>query len=151
MVEYSGLSDELPELPPKSCFKHFSLSQKLHLPENKPDIGRIVNAAVQINIICTKTINAPCIPYEEGLKSTVKNMIVQGELEQRLEYIGDTKDCEVHGACLNIPFISRIMLPEHYTLDTQVMVEGYIEDISLELLDKRNIFESITILLTAEY
>jgi hypothetical protein len=142
--------DELPRLPPKSCFKHFNLQETHFLPETKPVIGHIVNVTAQININSTRVIKTPVCMSEDEWKLTGKALIIHGELEQRVEYIGDIKNCEVHGVPLRIPFSTRIILPAQFVSDASQIVAGYIEDISLELLDHRSIFESVSVLLTAE-
>jgi len=76
-------------------------------------------------------------------------VIVEGELKQTVQYVADEITQPVHGTHFNVPISVYIVLPPNFDEASCVSVEGYIEDIYAEMLNKRQIFKNTTILLVA--
>lgn len=149
LIEVSGLADTLPDNPVN--FKQLSIQETLSIPTAKPDVEQIVSVVAEINIKNTSVINTPTGTSTEGQKLTGKKLIVEGVISQKVEYVADEPTQSVHAAHFSVPFSTFIVLPETFELGTMVEVIGYIEDIFVQLLDKRTIFKNVTILLDARF
>lgn len=147
LIEISGLADTLPQNP--TIFKQFIVQEALELPEAKPDIEQIVKVVAQVVVLSTKVIRTPVAVSLEGQRLTGFKLVVEGEVRQKIEYVADECTQAVHAAHFNVPFSTFIVLPPTYAIGTPVHVTGYIEDIFVEMIDKRTIFKNVTILLDA--
>lgn len=151
LIEYSGLADELPILDNPSCFKQFCFHESVLLPEAKPDVLKIVKVVSEITISDSRVIRTPKATSLEGQKLTGFKLMIDGTLNQKVEYVGETPSQAVHAVHFNIPFSTFIILPETFKPSTNVNVIGYIEDISADIFDQRNIFVNATLLIVADF
>lgn len=149
LIEVSGLADELPINPVN--FKQFSVQETLSIPEVKPDVEQIVSVIAKVVIKSTNVIDTPVGTSREGQILTGKKLVVEGVIVQKVEYVADIPTQKVHAAHFNMPFSTFIVLPSSFELGTPIEVTGYIEDIYIQLLDKRKIFKNVTILLDARF
>lgn len=147
-IEVSGLADTLPVNPIN--FKQFSVQETLTIPPFEPDMEQILCFTAKVIIKCTRVINTPVGTSVEGQILTGKKLIVEGAILQKVEYIAAESTQPVHAAHFNIPLSTFIVLPAEYS-DAPIKVTGYIEDIVVQILDKRNIFKNVTILLDARF
>lgn len=150
LIEYSGLADPLPVLPATANFKQFSVQETLIIPTVKPDVEQVVKVMAEVVIISTRVIKTPVSTSAEGQKLTGFKLIVEGELNQKIEYVADEPTQSVHAAHFHVPFSTFIVLPATFVIGTPITVTGYIEDIYAQLLDKRTIFKNVTVLIVAE-
>lgn len=149
MIEVSGLADPIPATA--FNFKQLSVQETLKIPEVKPDIEQILSVAADIVIKNTYIITTPFGTSPEGQVLTGQKLVVEGVIVQKVEYVADEPTQSVHAAHFNVPFSSYIVLPVGFPSNTPVEVTGYIEDIFIEMLDKRTIFKNVTILLDARF
>jgi hypothetical protein len=129
-----------------SVFKQLTVSERLELPEEKPDIEQIIKIIAQVEITSTRVIRTPVGQSLEGQILSGFKLIVEGEVIQKIEYVADECSQAVHAAHFETPFTTFIVLPASYCIGAPVPVTPYMEDISIELVDKRSIFKNITIL-----
>lgn len=148
LIEFAGLADQFPVNPIN--FKQFSVQESLIIPDVKPDVEQIVSVFAEVCITNTRVIQTPVATSFEGQILTGFKLIVEGALEQKVEYVADEPTQSVHAAHFRVPFSTFIVLPIDYVIGTPITVTGYIEDIFVELLDKRSIFKNVTILLDAQ-
>jgi hypothetical protein len=148
LIDFNGLADQFPVKPVN--FKQFSVQENLSIPEVKPDVEQIVSVFARVKINSTIVIKTPIATSFEGQILTGFKLIVEGVLEQKIEYVADEPTQSVHAAHFNVPFSTFIILPKDFIIGTPITVTGYIEDIFVELLDKRSLFKNVTILLDAQ-
>ncbi|HSQ87536.1 DUF3794 domain-containing protein [Romboutsia sp.] len=161
LIEYVGIADYC-DMPANigTCaepgtFKQLTIQENLKIPAAKPDIEQIVKVMAEVSITSTKIIETPGKNYHNGVSSlegqnlTGWKLIVEGFINQKIEYVADEPTQSVHAAHFKIPFSTFIVLPYGFTKDNVVTVLPYIEDIYAKQMDKRNIFKNITMLLNA--
>lgn len=151
LIEYSGLADEIPEMPNPSCFKQFTISQNLILPDSKPNIKQIIKVMNQSIVKDTSIIKMPEAISEKSQALTGKKIIVEGELMHKLEYEADIPSRALHAVYFSYPFCSSIALPKNCKQNIPVTVTVYIQDISVQLSEERKLFSSALIFLSVEY
>lgn len=149
LIEIAGLADKLPEHP--TAFKQFTVQEMLKLPIAKPDIEQIVKVVAQVVITSTKVIRTPKGTSLEGQILTGFKLIIEGEVRQKIEYVADEVTQSVHAAHYDVPFSTFIVLPNTFVVGTPVTVMAYIEDIFIEMINKREMFKNVTILLDATF
>lgn len=149
LIEYVGLADHLPNS--LEVFKQLNVEKSFCLPEAKPDIEQLVKAISSLKITSTSIIKTPKGTSLEGQLLTGWKLIIEGIITQKIQYVADEPTQTVHAAHTNISFSTYIVLPENYIMGTPVTVQSYIEDIFVMQLDKRCIFNNITILLAADF
>lgn len=151
LIEYVGLVD-LNDLPTEmESFKQLTVQENLTIPAAKPDIEQIIRVMAEASITSTKIIETPIGKSIEGQILTGRKIIIEGMLNQKIEYVADEPTQSVHAAHFKIPFSTFIVLPENFDVGTVVTIVPYIEDIFAKQLDKRNIFKNVTFLLHAIY
>lgn len=128
-----------------STFKQLYKEEVVKIPIQKPDIEQLLTTLVDVEITNTKVIKTMVGISLEGQKLTGYKLIVEGILNQKIEYIADEPQQSVHAAHFRVPFSTFIVLPENFNpAITNVQVEGTVEDIFTEIIDKRTIFKNIT-------
>jgi len=150
LIEYAGIADYLPTLDPPA-FKQFTVEENLTIPCAKPDIEQIVRVMAEVIIKSTKVISTPEGTSVEGQILTGWKVIIEGYVNQKIEYVADEPTQSVHAAHFKIPFSTFIVLPHGFDPGNVVTIIPYIEDIYAQQLDKRHIFKNITLLLHAIY
>lgn len=148
-IEYTGITDhsELPTHP--TSFKHFTVLDNLTIPETELAIAQIIRVMAEITIISTKIIKTPIGTSLEGQILTGWKGLTEGAINQKIEYVADEPNQPVHVTHFKVPFSTLIVLPATFTKDKLVTIIPYIEDISTLQIDKRTIFNNVTILLDA--
>jgi len=149
LIQYIGISDDIPEN--SDVFKQLYVENTFCLPHAKPDIEQIIKVLGELVIKNKKVIKTPKGTSMEGQLLTGLKMVIEGVVKLKIQYVADEPEQPVHGAHVNIPFSTYIVLPEDFILGTPVSVYGYIEDIFSQQVSNRCIFNNITILLTAEF
>jgi uncharacterized repeat protein (TIGR01451 family) len=134
-----------------SSFKQISREENVCIPCQKPDAEQILNTMVDIVITDTKVIETIKGISIEGQKLTGFKLIVEGKLNQKVEYVAALPEQPVHAAHFIVPFSSFIILPENFEMGTPIEVEAEVEDVFAELLDSRTIFKNITFRLVAKF
>jgi len=154
LIEYAGITEfshPSTELPAQAAFKEFTLEENLTIPCAKPDIEQIVRVMAEVIITSTKIITTPKKTSLEGQILTGWKVIIEGYVNQKVEYVADEPTQSVHAAHFKMPFSTFIVLPEDFPPGDVVTIVPYIEDIYAKQLDKRHIFKNITLLLHAVY
>lgn len=149
LIQYIGIADDLPEN--HDVFKQLFVDDTFCLPDAKPDIEQIVKVSGELEIRSKKVVKTPKGTSLEGQLLTGWKLVIEGFVKLKIQYVADEPDQPVHGAHVNIPFSTYIVLPEDFIQGTPVSVIGYIEDIFSQQVSRRCIFNNITILLTAEF
>jgi uncharacterized repeat protein (TIGR01451 family) len=134
-----------------TSFKQLSVDENVRLPIQKPDIEQILNTLVDVVITDTKVIETIKGTSIEGQILTGFKLIIEGKINQKIEYVADEPTQSVHAAHFVKPFSSFIILPEEYILGTPVGVEAFVEDVFTEQLDKRTVFKNVTFRLLASF
>lgn len=156
LIEYAGIVDssQLPYLDPtESAFKQFTVEENLTIPQAKPDIEQIIRVMAESIISSTRVVKTPKGASLDGHVLTGWKVIIEGYVNQKIEYVADEPTQSVHVAHFKIPFNTFIVLPPSpdFSKDIVVTVMPYIEDIFARQLDKRHILKNITLLLHAIY
>lgn len=149
LIKYTGLADSFPTLNSTAPFKQFIIQENITMPNGEPNIGQLVRISANVEITRTKIRNTPTGVSEEGQILTGKKLIVEGYLDQWVEYIPAKPNQCVHTTSFKVPFCTFIVLPASCTLLTIVTVQSFIEDLNVQKIDKRNILETVAIFLLA--
>jgi hypothetical protein len=136
--------------PMKQIFKQISVEGSLTIPEAKPDIKEIINVFVDVEIAYKGIVRTSKGKSFEGKKLTGYKLFVMGFLNQQVEYIGDNLQQSVHVAHFHVPFSTYVILPPDYCQLFPISIEVIIEDIFHSMINKRRIFENITLMLYAK-
>ncbi len=82
----------------------------------------------------------------EGQILTDTTLVVGGKFNQKIEYIADAPDGAVHAAHFTERFGTTLTIPNTVVVDSLEIV-GEVEDIFVELINKRTIFKNITFII----
>ncbi|MCY6958952.1 DUF7507 domain-containing protein [Clostridium brassicae] len=134
-----------------TSFKQLSREEYVKIPCQKPDAEEILNTVVDIEITNTRVIKTPIITSLEGQNLTGFKLIVEGVLNQKVEYIACDEKQSVHAAHFRVPFSTFIILPESYVEGTNIEIEAVVEDIYSKLVNKRTVFKNITFMILAKF
>lgn len=134
-----------------TSFKQLSVDENLTIPSQKPDVESIIQVLVDAEITNTKIIKTIKGTSEGGQILSGLKLIIEGKLNQKIEYVADDCEQSVHAAHFKVPFSTFIILPDDVDQDTEIEVEPFIEDIFYQLIDKRTVFKNVTFMLLAKY
>lgn len=134
-----------------STFKQFNIEETVCIPSQKPDIEQVLKVISNVEIISTRVIKTPVGTSLEGEILTGWKVVVEGQLEQVVQYVANCPDQPSHAAEFIVPFSTFVVLPEDFVIGTPITVTPFIEDIYVEQLDLRCIFKNTTLLVTVEF
>lgn len=148
-VEIVGIdTDCIPE--DITAFKQFNIEETVCVPPQKPDIEQVLRVISNVDIISTRVIKTPVGTSLEGEILTGWKVVVEGQINQLIQYVADCPDQPSHAAHFIVPFSTFIVLPEDFVIGTPLTVTPFIEDIFVEQLDSRCVFKNTTLLITVE-
>ena len=143
----NGISEMIPIHT--TAWKEFSVIEELDIPQQKPDIKKILSTNIEAKIKSYNVIRTPVTcPNPEGLISTGYKTIVKGILTQIIEYVSAECKQTTHSAHFEVPFTSYIMLPE-FVSGNSLDVKVLIEDVYVKQIDSRRIFKNVTLFIYA--
>jgi Tol biopolymer transport system component len=140
-------------------FSEFTSTEIIRLSECMPDIEQIISVIVEPRIVSLKTIQTVKGVSAEGHYLTGKKIAVEIELRQKILYAADINEQTVH-IIENIFFqIAYIVVPsfiegteielllKHKRLNAKL----FIEDISINKINNREIFKTIFLLIRCKF
>lgn len=148
LVEYQEVAEYLPlEI---ESFTQIVVDNQTCLNEEIPNIQSVIKASTEAKINNVRIINTPVGISLDGVKLTGYKLIIEGETKSKIQYVADEFEESVYSMVSKIPFISYIVMPDNFNPMCRITTSAFIEDIFVERVDSRHIYESISILLTAE-
>lgn len=144
-IEIHNLDKDFPKYP--TIFKQFFKTNNLDLSNYKCPIEELLKVSALsyiTNIKIIKTLGAKSL---EGQCLNEHKLIVQGNINEKFEYVANISSKPLHVATFNIPFTNFIVLPKSFKHDTHIEVKSYIENTYVELIDNITIFNNISLLL----
>lgn len=148
LIEYYGIADCMP-LSPKN-FKQLNIEDEACVPIQKPDIEQIIKVYGKAEIKGYNVIKTPRGTSLEGVRLTGYKLIVEGEINYKIQYVANTQTQSVHTFHAKTPFMSFIVLPEDFLPTSYLTVSAFIEDMYTYAIDCREIYLNTTLLIVAE-
>lgn len=127
-----------------TSFKQLSKDELLKIPCQKPDVESVLSTIVDIEIVNARVIKTLTGLSNEGQNLTGWKLIIEGVLNQKIEYVALLPEQSVHSAHFSVPFSTFIILPEDFVEGTELEVEGFVEDVYTILIDPRTVFKNVT-------
>ncbi|AOR23341.1 DUF7507 domain-containing protein [Clostridium taeniosporum] len=131
-----------------SNFKQLFIEENLIIPDEKPDIEEINEVNGDVEIIKHYVVETPILKSNEGQILTGCKLIIQGVLNEVVEYTALDSEQTIHSAHYSIPFSTFIILPENYCYGNEDITTE-VEDIYFNSLNSRKLFTNATILIKA--
>ena len=153
LVEYIGIADSLQTNP--KYFKELTVQEDLVIPMQKPDIEQLLGVMVEAEVISTRLIETEKGISDEGQNLSGCKLIIELKLHEKVKYVADEPTQSVHVAEYESQYKSVFVVVPCEINGTDVCelvrrnkmsVNVYIEDIYAEMVDCRNIFKNITLL-----
>lgn len=153
LIEYIGLADTLPENP--KYFTELSMPENLVIPKQKPDIEQILAVMAEAEVISTRLVETEKAISDEGQNLSGCKVIVELRLHEKVKYVADEPTQSVHVAEYESQYKSVFIVVPCQIQGRDVCelirkkrmgVNVYIEDIYAEMIDCRNIFKNVTLL-----
>ena len=133
-----------------SNFKQISVDEYLRIPSQKPDMEAINNIEATVEIVNSYVIKTPKNYSNEAQNLTGYKLIVNGILDQIVEYTALVPEQTVHSAHYRVPFSTFIILPDGFKECDRIDVEGIVEDIYFKEENCREFFKNVTVLIVAK-
>ncbi|MGL4450260.1 MAG: DUF3794 domain-containing protein [Sarcina sp.] len=127
-------------------FKQSNVDFIMPIPCKKKDIERILRVWAIPSIIYEKVENTPSGISLEGQKLTGKGMLIEGDLNIKIEYIACVDSQSTHTTDFTVPFCIYIVLPKNFNSNALVTSSILIEDININLLNERSIYCNVTLM-----
>lgn len=148
LIEYNGINacsyENLPH------FKQMNTDFTFCIPVQKPNIEQISKVWAKACILNQKIVKTPKGTSLEGQHVTGYKLMIQGDIEYKVEYVADVATQSLHTAHTTIPFCGYIVLPKKFNTSSFVSASALIEDIYSEQIDTRCIYNNITLMLIAD-
>ncbi|MGL4655767.1 MAG: hypothetical protein ACRCWM_07785 [Sarcina sp.] len=147
-VEYSGISDRIPE--DIDAFKNISIDGTFKLSPKKPGIESFLKCSVKSTLFNSRLINGAFGVGADGKKLTGVRCAVEGEVCCRVEYIGKNSKDLIYTDRVTIPCVTNVPLTDEYMYSNKVIPTIFLDDIYLEKLNCREYLIAISGIVTIE-
>lgn len=147
LISVYGLSEVFPQ--DSKAFTELHWQDAAEFSAQKPDAEQLVSISVNVEITRSDCFYTSAGSSCEGRVLTGKKLIVEGKINQKIEYVAAAENQPVYVADLSAPFSTWIGLNPDCQAHQDFEVTAYVEDISARLLDKRRIFRNLLFLVNA--
>lgn len=131
-------------------FKQINVDSRLCIPNQKPNIEQIVKISSSAVVNNTRVIKTPKGTSLEGVTLTGYKLVVEGTIEQKVQYVADVDVQSIHTAHFKTPFITYVVLPEGFNPCSFLVTSAFIEDVCAYQENCRCFYINNTLLITAE-
>lgn len=148
LIEYHGISNGIYGTSPH--FKQMNVEFTFCVPTQKPDIEQVVKVWVKPSIFSYKVVKTPKGTSLEGQNVTGYKLMIQGDIQYKVEYVALEPEQSLHTAHTTIPFCGYVVLPERFNPNVFIATNVEVEDIYSDLVDTRCIYNNVTLMLSAD-
>ncbi|AOR23331.1 SPOCS domain-containing protein [Clostridium taeniosporum] len=148
LIEYNGIND----CPIKNTanFNQINIEERFCIPNQKPDMEQITRVWVKGKVVDYEIVKTPIGTSLEGQTVTGYKILVCGDINYKVEYVALEATQSVHTAHTTIPFCAYAVLPENTNPNARINSTILIEDVLSEQVDKRCIYNNITMMLLVD-
>lgn len=148
LIEYDGI--DKCNYEDITTFKQFNNDYKFTLPSEKPDIEQLIKVKAKPAIEHYEVIKTPVGVSLEGQRVTGHKLLVSGDINIKYEYIASDPSQSIYSVTKSFPFCDYVVLPEDFNMSTMIFPSVSLEDIYSEQLDKRCVYNNLTIIAVVE-
>jgi len=148
LIEYNGIS---------TCkstnirnFRQTNIDYVFCIPTQKPNIEQVVKVWAKACVLSQKLVKTPKGTSLEGQTVTGYKLMVDGDINLKIEYVALETEQSLHTAHTTFPFCGYVVLPEDFNPNSIVSSSVAIEDIYSEQLDLRCVYNNITMMIIAD-
>ncbi|MCT4508390.1 MAG: DUF3794 domain-containing protein [Tepidibacter sp.] len=149
IVQTFGISQTFPSY--SNTFKQLHTQKISYIDDSLPDIYKFLRTSASLEILNSKIISSSKGISSEGQILTGNQLIVNGNINQTLEYIANDIDKSIQATEFIIPFSTYIILNKQFLYDSKLKIVPYIEDIYINQISKRKFFISIMSIINVNY
>lgn len=138
-TEVIGISNELP-----LTFSNFKeVKQKKIFNIENHEIKKVLRSIVKIEITNYNASNSFEGVSFEGKSSTKTRLHVEGQINNRIDYISNDVQSFICTKSTNIPFYTNIMLDNSFDIYSKFKITPYVEDIFVYKISNKKILQNI--------
>lgn len=145
LIEYNGI-DQCNTQNLKS-FKQVSKDYIIKKEDCNPEIKQIMKVWVEVEIDEETMVKTPKGESFEGQILTGYKLLVCGNINIKMEYVGCTANENIHTIYSKIPFSTAVTLKENINPYSFIKVSSCVEDIFVEKIDNETVYGNITMLI----
>lgn len=131
-------------------FKQINVDSMFLIPSEKPDVYKALKVWSEPCICYKKLIKTPNGISLEGQKLTGSGILIEGNLNIKMEYISSKENSSTHTIQNYFPFSAYIVLPELFNFNSLVTTSVLIEDVDITLLNERTVYCNVTLIAIAD-
>ncbi|MFI3209465.1 MAG: hypothetical protein R3Y64_00200 [Peptostreptococcaceae bacterium] len=136
-------------------FKEELISEVIVLPQNRPDIKRVLDISVWPEVLKTHLVETKVGTSNEGQHLSGLKLVVDLKLKQKISYVADEPTQSVHAQAFEYYKSMFVILPQQinnvdvYDLvrSGRLQVTPYIEAVKFRLQDPRSVHKCVMIFL----
>lgn len=148
LIEYFGIARYLPD--EDISFAQINVQDEVTPILNNiyfKEISKVHSKAIINETKVVKTLRGQSL---DGVNLTGTKVVVDGEINFKIEYIADNEAQSVHSLNHSIPYITSVVVPENLVRAKPVHAEVYIEDVNASQISDKVIFLTSMLLITIE-
>ncbi len=134
-----------------TIFKQEIINEIQKLKDDRPDIERLLDTLISIEVLKTEFVKTEKGVSQEGQILTGNKLLVKLCIKEKTKYVADYKTQPVHVEFFETYKSFFIILPDYIDeCDENIVVTPIIENVETKMLDHRHIQKSIMLLLNVE-
>lgn len=142
LIEYNGIENEFDKL---RIFNQDNYEFIFYINDDQPECESVEKIWITYSIEYTEKFKTHKGVSLEGVKLTGNLLLILGDFNVKIQYIGPVINNNVYTVERKIPFSGYINLPEDTRGDECFIPSIVIEDINSVLINKRSIYNNITL------
>ncbi|SHK09193.1 hypothetical protein SAMN02745163_03203 [Clostridium cavendishii DSM 21758] len=133
--------------PQDKEWTNINIKEKYTIPKNKPDIGKVINITSNIIVRNQRVVLVPIKPpvSSGGNIFKEKKLLIDLILNQDIIYNEFNNEDNLISVQYGVPYSIYISINDNCKFTDSFIIDSCIEDLHVNVLDKRNMFENISI------
>lgn len=132
-------------------FKQLILDSTLSLPCRNKSSVEIVDSFIEVEILKQEIIDTLRGASCEGQILTGRKLLIDGTLNERIEYTELCSDQCVNVAEYSIPFNTFIVIPQNCDISENIIIESNIENFDIKSVGNGSVYQNVALLLKVVY
>lgn len=133
-----------------SNFKQINFENYLNISEKSHKIREINKIEANLEISNSHVIKTAKEKSFEGQTLSGYKLIVNGKINETIEYTGSNENEGVYSEKFSYPFGTYIILSHEYEIGRKIELDSEIEDINYKLINDRCFYQNVLVLISAK-
>lgn len=132
------------------AFRLLNVHTTVRIPAAAAGIRELLQAAFCVKIPYQKGFDSICGKSAEGETLTGKNILAEGMVETKIQYVSTRENCRIEAAFFELPFLTDLVIPAKTTGLSGYRLTGYVQQAFTRAMSERQVYLDCVLYVAAE-